>query len=60
MRNLKQKARLYHIGDRIKCKNIRELRNLAFLLSTDGYGVAVQGYADLLDNVLTVTALPLN
>lgn len=59
MENQKKKDRFIRIGDRIKCKNNRDLRNTALLLSTDGYGVAVFGHADLFDNVLTVTALPL-
>lgn len=46
------------VGTRIKCKSWRELKNYAFNLSSEGYGVEVIGFADMSDNVLTVTALP--
>ena len=46
------------IGTRIKCKSWRELKNYAFSLSSEGYGVTVIGFADMSDNVLTITALP--
>ena len=46
------------IGTRIKCKSWRELKNYAFSLSSEGYGVTVIGFADMSDNMLTITALP--
>ena len=46
------------IGTRIKCKSWRELKNYALRLSSEGYGVEVIGFADMSDNVLTITALP--
>ena len=46
------------IGTRIKCKSWRELKNYALSLSSEGYGVTVIGFADMSDNVLTITALP--
>lgn len=46
------------IGTRIKCKSWRELKNYALCLSSEGYGVTVIGFADMSDNVLTITALP--
>lgn len=46
------------IGTRIKCKSWRELKNYALSLSSEGYGVEVIGFADMSDNVLTITALP--
>ena len=44
------------IGDTIRCKNGRDLKHTAFQLSSEGYGVAVIGYADIEDHVLTITA----
>ena len=46
------------IGDRICCKNWKDLKNTALGLSGEGYGVEVIGFADMSDNVLTITALP--
>lgn len=46
------------VGTRIKCKSWRELKNYALSLSSEGYGVEVIGFADMSDNVLTITALP--
>ena len=45
-------------GDRIKCKTIKELRSVALLLASEGYGVAVLGTSDIFDNVLTITMEP--
>ena len=47
-----------NIGDRIKCKSDRDLKNLALNLSSEGYGIAIFGYHDLYEHVLTITALP--
>ena len=46
------------IGDRIHCKNWKDLRNMALNLSAEGYGVAVIGFADMSDDILTITELP--
>jgi len=47
-----------NIGDRIKCKNWQDLRITALNLSAEGYGVAVIGFADMSDDILTITDLP--
>ena len=46
------------VGDRIHCKNWKDLRNTALNLSAEGYGVAVIGFADMADDILTITAIP--
>lgn len=45
-------------GDRIHCHSWKDLRNTAFHLSSEGYGVGVIGFSDMSDNILTVTDLP--
>ena len=52
----KQEENSLHVGDKIHCHSWRELRSLAFQLSSEGYGVGVIGFADMSDNVLTITA----
>ena len=52
------KNRQLNIGDRIHCKNWKELRQVALSLSAEGYGVSVLGFADMSDDILTITALP--
>jgi len=47
-----------NVGDRIHCKNWKDLKRTALQLSAEGYGVTVIGFADMADNVLTITALP--
>lgn len=47
------------LGDKIHCKNNRDLRRWALNLSAEGYGVAVLGYHDIYEHILTVTALPI-
>ena len=42
--------------DRIHCHSWKNLKQIAFALSSEGYGVAVIGFADMSDNVLTITA----
>lgn len=49
---------ILEIGDRIKCKNWRDLKTTALNLSAEGYGVTVIGFQDMADDVLTITALP--
>ena len=46
------------VGDRIHCKDWRDLKRTALNLSAEGYGVTVVGFADMSDDVLTITALP--
>ena len=48
-----------NLGDKIQCKDNRDLRRWALQLSSDGYGVAILGYHDIYQNILTVTALPI-
>lgn len=47
-----------HVGDRIKCRNWKDLKVTALNLSGEGYGVEVIGFADMSDDILTITALP--
>jgi len=47
-----------HVGKRISCRTWHDLRVKALYLSSIGYGVAVNGFKDMSDNVLTITALP--
>ena len=46
----------YEVGDKIKCKDWKDLRHKALLLSSEGYGVEVIGFSDMSDNILTITA----
>lgn len=46
------------IGDKIRCRNWRDLRATALQLSSYGYGVSVIGFEDMSDDILTITALP--
>lgn len=48
----------YQIGDRIQYHSFGDLRRSALVLSSVGYGVAVLGFDDMSDNVLTIMALP--
>ena len=50
----------YKIGDEIECLSSRDLRQKALSLSAKGYGVAVIGFYNINEHVLTVTALPEN
>lgn len=54
---LKEQAQ-YKPGQRIECITARELKRIAFKLSSRGYGVAIIGLNDIEDHVLTITALP--
>lgn len=47
-----------HVGKRISCRNWYDMRVKALYLSSIGYGVAVDGFKDMSDNVLTITAIP--
>lgn len=48
----------YQIGDRIHYHSFGDLRRSALVLSSVGYGVAVLGFDDMSDNILTIMALP--
>lgn len=52
------KTKRFELGDRIFCKNWKDLLATALTLSGEGYGVEVIGFRDMSDNVLTITALP--
>lgn len=45
-------------GDKIHCLTWETLKHIALKLSSDGFGVAVIGFGDMSDNILTITALP--
>lgn len=45
-------------GDRIHCRNWKDLQTTALSLSAEGYGVAVIGFQDMSDDVLTITEVP--
>lgn len=53
---MRKRMNKLNVGDKIHCKNGRDLKHTAFELSSEGYGVAVIGYADIEDYVLTITA----
>ena len=46
------------VGDKMQFSSPRELRRWALSLSADGYGVAIIGYHDIHENILTIVALP--
>lgn len=48
----------YAVGDRLKFKSWTGLKTKALNLSAQGYGVAVIGFGDMSENILTITALP--
>lgn len=50
--------RLMQIGDKVKCNSNRDLNKWALILSSEGYGIAVLGYHDIYEHILTITALP--
>ena len=47
-----------NVGDKVECKNFKDLKNYALMLSSLGYGVAVIGFQDMSDDILTITAVP--
>ena len=49
---------VYDVGDRIHFVSWKRLLAKALDLSSVGYGVAVIGFDDMDENVLTITALP--
>jgi hypothetical protein len=46
----------FHEGDKIQCKNWKDLRRTALILTSIGYGVSVIGFSDMSDDILTITA----
>ena len=50
--------RILQLGDKIQCKDNRDMRRWALNLSAEGYGIALLGYHDIYENILTITALP--
>lgn len=56
--DIQEKENQLKVGDKIHCKDIRELRWFALSLSSEGYGVAVIGCDDIYESILTITALP--
>ena len=48
----------YRLGERLSFTTWKKLLTKALALSCDGYGVAVIGFEDMSENVLTITALP--
>ena len=55
---MKMDNRILQLGDKIQCKDNRDMRRWALNLSAEGYGVALLGYHDIYENILTITALP--
>lgn len=45
-------------GDKINCDTWQKLKMIALNLSSLGYGVAVIGFGDILEDVLTITEEP--
>lgn len=41
-------------GEKIHCKSWQDLHTTALCLSSKGYGVAVIGFSDISDDILTV------
>lgn len=52
------KTKQYELGDRISCKNWENLLATGLILKSKGYGVNVIGRKDMMNDVLTITALP--
>ncbi len=46
----------FHYGDKIHCKDWKDLRRTALILTSIGYGVSVVGFSDMSDDILTITA----
>lgn len=49
---------ILQIGDKIQCKDARDLRRWALNLSSEGYGIGILDYHDIYEHVLTIMALP--
>lgn len=48
----------FRVGDRIRFKSWNRLKNRALDFAANGFGVAVIGFSDMSDNILTITELP--
>ena len=48
----------FELNQKIHFRTWKELKKKAFQLSSLGYGVAVIGFNDMSENILTITALP--
>lgn len=48
----------FELHERVHCNSFQELKTTALILSSKGYGVAVIGFSDMSDDILTITALP--
>ena len=48
----------FELNQKIHFRTWKKLLSTAFHLSSLGYGVAVIGFADMSENILTITALP--
>ena len=46
------------IGERVQCKSYHDVLTTMLCLSSKGYGVAVFGYSDMTEHVVTVTEVP--
>ena len=46
------------IGERVQCKSYHDVLTTMLCLSSKGYGVAVFGYNDMTEHVVTVTEVP--
>ena len=56
--NMTNTNRDFEKGEKIHCKSWCDLRTTALILSSKGYGVAVIGFSDMSDDILTVTEVP--
>lgn len=48
----------FKLHERVQCNTFQELKTTALILSSKGYGVAILGFADMSDDILTITAVP--
>ena len=48
----------FQIGQKLCFKSHKALMTMALYLSSEGYGVAIIGYHDMYEHILTITALP--
>ena len=55
-RTVELMSKEFRYGDKIRCKNWKDLRRTALVLSSIGYGVSVVGFSDMSDDILTITA----
>ena len=55
---MEKEKEVFEIGQKIHFRSWKKLKEKAFQLSSEGYGVSVIGFGDMSDNVLTVTAVP--